>query len=172
MSSDRQIDPPDPPLGALLRLAHENVQAALYERTAAAGHPQLRPAHFRLLRFPGLEGTRPTRLASRLGTTKQALNPLLNDLERWGYVERIAAPDDGRGRVLVLTARGHELMSTIRNIHRQIEAHWAQRVGDRRFQAVLQVLHEISEAHPDNTRADDARPNRTTSQRSASPSRS
>jgi hypothetical protein len=34
-----------------------------------------------------------------LETSKQAIDPLPNDLERWGYIERRVAAGDGRGRV-------------------------------------------------------------------------
>jgi DNA-binding MarR family transcriptional regulator len=137
-----------PPLGALLRLTHELVYAELYAKTAAAGYPELRPAHFRLLRFPGVDGARPTELASGLDTSKQAINPLLNDLERWGYLERRTASEDARGRVLHLTGRGTKLMSTIRRLQRQIESRWAEQLGSRRFHAVLAALDQIARTHP------------------------
>lgn len=147
MSSSRQLDRGEPRVGALLRLAHENVQAAVYKRTAAAGYQDLRPAHFRLFRFPGVDGTRPTELARRLETTKQALNPLINDLERWGYLKRLTDPEDRRGRALQLTARGHELTSTIKSLHEQIESSWSEQVGPRRFQTVLEVLRELADQY-------------------------
>lgn len=137
-----------PPLGALLRLTHELVYAELYAKTAAAGYPELRPAHFRLLRFPGLDGERPTELAAGLDISKQAINPLLNDLDRWGYLERRIAAEDARGRVLHLTVRGRKLMSTIRRLHRQIESRWARQLGSRRFHVALAALDEMAHAHP------------------------
>ncbi len=146
MSSAVSPDRATPRLGALLRIAHENVQAAVYEQTAAAGYGQLRPAHFRLLRSPGVDGTRPSELARRLNTTKQAVNPLLNDLEAWGYIERHADPHDRRGRVVGLTSRGRELMATIADRHQQIEKDWAERAGPGRFHTLLQVLNEIARA--------------------------
>jgi DNA-binding MarR family transcriptional regulator len=137
-----------PPLGALLKLTHELVYTELYAKAAAAGYPELRPAHLRLLRFPGLDGGRPTELAASLDTSKQAINPLLNDLERWGYLERRSAAEDARGRVLHLTAQGRKLMSTIRRLHRQIESRWARQLGSRRFQLAVAALNEMAHAHP------------------------
>ena len=142
MSTERDDEPR---IVALLRLASEAGQAALYERVAAAGYGELRPTHFRLLRYPGLDGVRPIELAERLGTTKQALNPLLNDLERWGYLEREPAPADGRGRLLRLTQRGRELMATIRSLHGQIEAEWERELGPRRFRTLRSALRELVE---------------------------
>lgn len=133
---------------ALLRLASEVGQSNLYERLEAVGYKDLRPTHFRLLRYPGLEGVRPTELAQRLGTSKQAVNPLINDLERWGYLERRPDPTDQRGRVLCLTDRGRELMTTIKELHGEIEADWEAELGHRRYQTLRSALRDIAEKHP------------------------
>jgi DNA-binding MarR family transcriptional regulator len=134
---------------ALLRLASEVGQSTLYERLEAVGYKELRPTHFRLLRYPGLEGVRPTVLAQRLGTSKQAVNPLINDLERWGYLERRTDPTDQRGRVLSLTKRGRELMTTIKELHAEIEADWETELGRRRYHTLRSALRDIAEKHPD-----------------------
>jgi len=132
---------------ALLRLASEVGQTALYERLEAAGHTELRPTHFRLLRYPGIDGTRPTELAQRLGTSKQAINPLLNDLEQWGYLERRRDVTDQRGRVLWLTVRGQELMTTIKQLHAEIEADWASELGEGRYRILRSALHHLAQQH-------------------------
>ena len=133
---------------ALLRLASEVGQSTLYERLEAVGYKELRPTHFRLLRYPGLDGVRPTELAQRLGTSKQAVNPLINDLERWGYLQRRPDPTDQRGRVLSLTDRGRELMTTIKELHAEIEADWEAEMGRRRYQTLRRALRDIAKKHP------------------------
>jgi len=145
---------PGPRIGALLRLSHELVHNAVFDRLGAAGYPELREAHFRILRFPGPHGARPTELARRVDTTKQALNPLLNDLERWGYIRREPDPEDGRGRVIELTERGRALLETSRALHAQFELELMARLGERRFEELLSALREIAEAQPmtDGTR--------------------
>lgn len=138
-------DPDEPRIVALLRLASDVGQSELYRRVEAAGYGELRPAHFRLLRFPGIDGVRPTELAKRLQTSKQAINPLLNDLERWGYLERRRDSSDGRGRVLCLTQRGRELMATIKQLHAEIEADWERELGARRYQTLRSALRELAQ---------------------------
>jgi DNA-binding MarR family transcriptional regulator len=147
--SNRDGSPPEPRIVALLRLASEVGQSTLYERLEAVGFKELRPTHFRLLRYPGLDGVRPTELAERLGTSKQAVNPLINDLERWGYLERRPDPTDQRGRVLSLTERGRELMATIKDLHAKIEADWEADLGRRRYQTLRRALHDIAKRHPE-----------------------
>ncbi len=134
-----------PKIGALLRLAAERSHALLYARLREAGYSDLRPAHFVLFQFPGPHDVRPVELAARLGMTKQALTPLLNDLERFGYVERRPAPDDGRGRVLWLTGRGLAYVGAIKEIVTGIEAEWSARLGAERFAIVKEALRELTE---------------------------
>ncbi len=147
MSSIEDTGPPDPRIGALLRAAHEIVYRAVYERTAASGYPELHPAHFRLLQFPGIEGMRPTELARSLDSSKQAINPLLGDLERWGYITREPADHDGRGRVIHLTARGEKLMRTIKSIHAQVEGAWEAQLGPRKLDTLRTALDQITQAN-------------------------
>lgn len=141
-----------PRIAALLRLAHEATQDLLFRHVADAGFGDLRPAHFRLLRFPGIEGARPIDLAQRLETSKQAINPLLNELEDWGYVTRLPDPEDGRGRVIMLTSRGQALMASIRQRHAEIEGELAAQLGRDRFEDLKVALQTItavaSEPHP------------------------
>jgi DNA-binding MarR family transcriptional regulator len=148
LSSTDGTHPTEPRIVALLRLASEVGQTTLYDRLEAAGYRDLRPTHFRLLRYPGIEGIRPTELAERLGTSKQAINPFINDLERFGYLERQHDPTDQRGRVLRLTDRGRELMATIKTLHSEIEADWERELGPRRYRALRSALRELAERHP------------------------
>lgn len=153
MSSLRTDDAEQPRIIALLRQASELGQATLFSRLEEViGVSELRQGHFGLLRFPGPDGLRPTELARRLGTSKQAINPLLNDLERWGYIERRQDPADRRGRVLRLTDRGVELLATIRRLHAEIEAEWEQALGPRRYTTLRSALRELTSSHPDNVR--------------------
>ena len=145
MSSDAAFDPlTQPRIAASLRLAHEATQELLFRHVAEAGHGELRPAHFRLLRFPGIDGARPSELARRLETSKQAITPLLNDLEAWGYVERRPDPADGRGRVLALTNRGHALMRSIRDRHAEIERELEAELGAAAFAQLKAALERIA----------------------------
>jgi len=147
VSSD---DAAQPRIVALLRLAGETGEATLFRRLEdEIGVTALRPAHFRLLRFPGPDGLRPTELARRVGITKQALNPLLNDLENWGYIER--RPDDGdqRARVVSLTPEGRRLLETIRRLHAEIEADWEREIGSHRYRSMRAGLQRIAARHPE-----------------------
>src|SRR3954471_3995225 len=86
-----------PPLiGALLRVPWEAVQQRMLERLHERGFDDLDAAHLNVFQHPGPQGVRPSELAARLRMSKQALNYLLGQLERRGYLERHVDPDDLR----------------------------------------------------------------------------
>ncbi len=147
LSRGSELPGPEVRIGSLLRMAHEIAERTVVEAAAAAGYGEPRPAHFRLMRFPGLERARPTELAARLETSKQAINPLLHDLERWGYIQRQLHPDDERGRIVRLTVRGRALMAVIAEAHARLESRWAGLVGQQRFATLRATLCELAKEH-------------------------
>lgn len=143
MSSDSYPGLTEPMIGALLRMASERAHALLVLRLAENGFDDLRPAHYTVFQFPGPHGVRPVDLAERTGMTKQALTPLLNDLERLGYLVRRQSPDDGRGRVLWLTDRGLTFAGAIKQVTMGIEREWSERLGQERFATMRAALEEL-----------------------------
>jgi len=114
--------------------------AALRER----GFDDLDAAHLNVFQYPGPEGARPSELAARLRISKQALNYLLGELERLGYLERRPDPDDLRSKRVALTARGGSAVGVIREAVGELEAEWAQQLGESRFDELRSLLQELS----------------------------
>lgn len=136
---------PPPAIGGLLRLAWQAHRDRLYERVTAAGFPDVTRAQFELIRWPGMDGQRPGKLAGSVGLSKQAVNDLLGELERNGYIERQPHPGDRRARVVRLTARGERLQRTAHETSRALEAAWADSVGPKRFTALRSTLEHMVE---------------------------
>ena len=130
-------------MGALLRMAFETVQRRMLEGLHAAGFDDLDTPHLTVLQYPGPEGMRPSDLAARLQISKQALNYMLGELERMGYLERRPDPDDLRARRIALTPRGHEIIPVIREAVRATEREWAAALGDDRVEELRSLLVEI-----------------------------
>jgi DNA-binding MarR family transcriptional regulator len=109
------------------------------------GFTDLEPAHLTVLQYPGPQGLRPSELAARLQMSKQALNYLLGQLERLGYLERHSDPDDLRSKRIVLTGRGSALIPVIREAVSEVEAAWARRLGQARFTKLRSLLLELND---------------------------
>ena len=135
-----------PPLiGALLRMPWESVQRRMLERLHEGGFDDLDAAHLTVFQYPGPQGARPSELAARLRISKQALNYLLGELERLGYLEREADPDDRRSKRVALTARGIAAIGVIREAVAEMEAAWKQQLGAKRFGELRALLIELNQ---------------------------
>ena len=137
--------PYGPPLiGALLRMSVETVRERMLERLHERGFDDLAPAHLIVMQYPGPQGLRPSDLAARLRMSKQALNYLLGELERLGYVERLPDPDDLRSRRISVTKRGDAIAAVIREAVGEIEAEWTEQLGAERFEELRSLLVELN----------------------------
>ena len=139
-------EPFGPPLiGALLRIPWEAVQRHMLERLHERGFTDLDAAHLNVFQYPGPQGARPSELATRLRISKQALNYLLGELERLGYLERRPDPDDLRSKRVALTRRGTSAIRVIREAVAEVEAAWEQQLGPKRFSQLRGLLAELGQ---------------------------
>jgi DNA-binding MarR family transcriptional regulator len=136
---------PDPNIGILVREPYLAISAELYERLAAAGFDDLRPAYLVIFQHVAPEGTRVTTLAERAQLTTPSIKYLVDSLEERGYVERIPDPHDGRARLVRFTDRGRHQVHTALEILGDIEDEWAQRLGRRKFAQLRHGLLELNE---------------------------
>jgi DNA-binding MarR family transcriptional regulator len=145
MSSDQysKNDVAPPAIGGLLRMAWQIHRDRMYERITANGFANVTRAQFELLRWPSIDGLRPGEIAQLSGLSKQAVNDLLGELERTGYIERHHHPADRRARLVRLTAAGKELQHTAHETSRALEAGWAASVGAERLVALRSTLEDM-----------------------------
>jgi DNA-binding MarR family transcriptional regulator len=140
-------EPLGPPLiGALLRVPWEAVQRHMLEQLRERGFDDVDAAHLSVFRYPGPQGERPSELAARVGMSKQALNYLLGELERLGYLERRPDPEDLRSKRIALTPRGISLGVAMREAVGEMEAAWTRQLGADRFSQLRGLLLELHQA--------------------------
>ena len=140
-------DPLGPPMiGALLRVPWETVRRRMLERLHEQGFAEIDAAHLNVLLYPGPQGARPTELAARLRMSKQAVNYLLGNLEKWGYLAREPDAVDTRSKRIALTPRGVLLGQTIRDAVSEIEGEWRAQLGPERFAQLTGLLRELDAA--------------------------
>jgi len=134
-----------PPLiGALLRMPWDAVQQHMLDRLHDSGFEDFDAAYLTVFQYPGPQGARPSELAARLRISKQALNYLLGELERLGYLERHPDPDDLRSKRISLKPRGTDAVRVIRQAVGEVETAWAQRLGAKRFDQLRNLLLELN----------------------------
>jgi DNA-binding MarR family transcriptional regulator len=131
-------------VGALMRLPWEAVMQRMLSALHQHGFDDVDGPRLSVFLWPGPEGMRPSDLAARMRVTKQALNYLLGDLERLGYLERRPDPDDRRGRRIAITDRGRALIPVIRETVAQTEREWAAEMGEDRFAQLRDLLADLN----------------------------
>jgi len=133
-----------PHIGALLRMAWQRVRARIYSGVRNDGYNDLTPAHVALFRFETVEGQRPSQVAESMQITKQSINDLIRDLERYGYARYSPDPSDGRARLIHLTPRGRRLQATARKYAIAAERELEQELGKERFRELHAMLLKIN----------------------------
>src|SRR3954469_5259753 len=144
-----------PPLiGALLRMPWERVNEQLLAGLHERGFTDIGASHLSVLQWPGPDDLRPSQLAARSRMSKQALNYLLGQLERQGYLQRHDDPSDQRVKRIALTDRGHRAARAMRDIVHEIETEWEHALGRERFDQLRLLLTDLNQHVADNTHPD------------------
>ena len=125
------------------RLANERALARL---ASVPGRPTVRPAHTSLFPHLDFEGIRLTDLAARVGVSKQAIGPLIDDLAALGMVERIDDPADGRAKRIRFSRLGYAALMQGLGVLRDIESGLAIAVGKKQMRELHVTLRRIIEA--------------------------
>jgi len=128
------------PLARLFAIAYRELVVELHNELRRRGWTDLRPAFgFALLAVRDRPLSN-VELASVMGMTKQAATKLVDALVTAGYVVRSASAEDGRMRLVQLTARGRKLQATAEEIYVELEGRWAQMIGPVRLAALRDDL--------------------------------
>jgi DNA-binding MarR family transcriptional regulator len=133
-------------VGSLLRMPWESLRRRQLEGLHARGFTDLHPAHLTVFQWPASFDIRPLDLAARTRMSKQAMNHLLGQLEKLGYLTRRVDPDDQRYTRVDATPRGEDAIRAIREIVLEVEAEWEQKVGVTHFAQLKRVLGKLAES--------------------------
>ena len=137
------MEPPN--VGLLLFLPYRAMEARVFADLAGAGFDDITPAQARVFQRIAPDGSRLTDLAAQAGITKQSAGFLVDQLERAGYVERVADPADGRARLVRIAERGARSVEASRDIVAQVEAEWTAYLGERRMAQLRDILTDLRE---------------------------
>lgn len=132
-----------PYIGALLRLALQAARARAAQALNERGLGDINQAYAALFQYPPIDGMRPSDLAKRLGISKQALNHILGQVEKLGYIER-RSERGSRGSAVYFTKRGWLVLDTIVTAMRDLESAWRAQLGKRRFAELKTTLKELT----------------------------
>lgn len=117
--------------------------AAVVARLASRGYVDFPIASASLLWLLDEGGTRSTLLARRAGVTKQAMSQLVQLMERQGYLEQLADPNDTRAKVVRMTPHGEAAKTACVEVREELNQQLAEMVGGdeaRKLEAHLDAI--------------------------------
>jgi DNA-binding MarR family transcriptional regulator len=108
------------------------------------GHPGVTATHDFALQAIDSGAQSASEQGRSLIVPKQAAAKLIAALEDFGYLQRHSDPGDGRRKTLVVTDRGHGMMTLGAKMFDDLRTRMAARIGDARFNALEDVLKELT----------------------------
>ena len=133
-------------LATLMFVSYRAMDERVREAMRDAGY-DVTVAQARIAQRIAEDGTRLTELADRAQVTKQTASLLVAALEREGLVERVPDPDDGRARLIRLSARGRQASQRAMEVVIGVEREWAEHLGPEltdRMREGLVRLREVT----------------------------
>ena len=134
-------------LPLLLFVPYRFVETAVLATLKEHGH-DIPLSQARVFQRINPEGSRMAELATAAQLSKQTVGSIVDQLERNGYVRRVRDPMDARGRLVTITAKGHEAIELTIPVVRQIQADWESHLGrarSRELRDILESLREITD---------------------------
>ncbi|MYY02328.1 MULTISPECIES: MarR family transcriptional regulator [unclassified Streptomyces] len=131
-------------LPLLLFAGFRSVIDGLHRELAEEGHLDLRPAYGYALQAVGVDGATASEIGRRLGVSKQAAGKTVDRLEALGYVERADDPADGRRKLVLLTARGTDVLVRSAEGFDRLRAEWVRKLGAERVRALEDDLRAMA----------------------------
>ncbi len=131
----------DGELWSAFQAFHGRVSAQLAKR----GHDGLTGAQASAIAHLEPVGTRASIVAERMGISKQAASQFIDELERLGYVERVADPVDARAKLVRCTRKGARYRRDVDAAHEAIEREVVPRIGQRGLSELRSQLQRVTE---------------------------
>lgn len=117
----------------------ERFHSAMVER----GHAWYGDARAVIAQHLEPAGMSQTELVARVGSSKQAVQQLLDALEADGVVRREPDANDGRAKRVTYTKKGLAALRDGVRIKRAIEAEYRERLGGERYDALVDALRAL-----------------------------
>lgn len=133
-------------IGWLLWRASQDWNLEFVERMQRARHGWFTAARSTLMGHIAPDGTKQGLLVDRIGISKQAVQQLIDGLEADGILERVADPDDKRGRIVRLTDAGRAAMKDANRIKIEIESVYRARMGEGEFAHLSELLGKLRQS--------------------------
>lgn len=132
-------------VGLLMFIAYREMERRVLDAVAADGFDDITLAQARVLQRVAPDGTRLSELAEQAQVTKQTAGFLVDQLERAGYVERVADPRDARAKLIRIADRGNAAAVVAAAEVARVESEWLAHLGRQRMAQLRDALTRLRE---------------------------
>lgn len=129
-------------IGSLLRLPREHVVARMLSTVNEHGF-DVSLTELGVFMYPGPHGRRPIELARQCNMSRQAMNYVLAELERRGYLLRKPGAASNSTELQV-TSKGQKMYALMRSCVASVEQEWKTHLGEPRFNTLRETLQDLS----------------------------
>lgn len=129
----------------LLELSHDFVAEA-NRHIRERGFEFVRSPHIAVIAQIDEEGTELTTVVRRVGSSKQAVNKVLRQLEALDIIETRVSENDSRARVLRFTKQGRRFMKIAKEAVVTVEQTYTEILGEAAFRTMKKHLRTLAEA--------------------------
>lgn len=130
-------------VGWKLWQASELWQERFVREMVDAGYPWFGEARAALIPCIDRAGTRQAELTARLGSSKQAVQQLLDVLVDDGVLERRPDPDDARARLVCFTRKGLKVLADANEAKKRIQLDYERTLGKAEFSRLVAALERV-----------------------------
>ncbi|MEW5686489.1 MAG: helix-turn-helix domain-containing protein [Pseudomonadota bacterium] len=123
-------------LSGLLFWFDESLQASL----GAAGYDPITRSQSMFLLCLAAGENRPSRIATLLGISRQAISHIIAELSRRGLIRLAVDPEDARGRIVEYEFDAQDLRRAAHEIVSRLESLLEERIGAETFQSLQKGL--------------------------------
>ncbi len=137
----------NPDLAVLITGTARVVADRLGSAVETSGVDDMRPSFGFAIRALASGDQTLTELAETLAVSKQAAIKVVDQMERHGYLVRVADPADRRSKRLRLTSKAKKVRKTAMSASRRIEGELRADLGDAEVEAMRRALLRLLERH-------------------------
>ena len=124
--------------------ASSSWQTAFEAEMVAKGHAWFAEARGAVFRFVGPRGVRQSDLQAQLRISKQAVQQLLDQLEKDDIIKREADANDSRAKRITLTKKGVQAAHDANAAKRKVEETIRKKLGDDSFHSLVNLLTTLN----------------------------
>lgn len=132
-------------IGRLLLELNKDFTASAVEIIKASGYPDVQMSHVFFIAALDSEGTPLSVAIERTGSSKQAINKVILQLEGLGLIERSISKEDSRARIVQFTSKGRQFMKIAMKAVRSVEEEYQNALGSSEFAKLKKILAALAE---------------------------